>query len=293
MKTNILSNAAGLDLGPPTPQRKRGSALYLLLWLMLAAGALIYLSALILAPNQLMAVFGSPKSVATESNEMAEADPSSTAALESEIAALKDQLVQVRGEVRTVIATNQSLTERLDTIENASIQVQTGEASAVSVSQKKKTQAEPEESGITGVVIGSDGAGSDDLVESEPAVPTKADKKKKAEESLAEAGAETGDQLADASVEPAPKAEKRKFGLELAVSTSPEALQLNWDLLNERHGEVLKGLSARAQANPNDPSSYRLVTGPFTSAQQAQSVCAKLKKQNVTCQVTGFGGDNL
>lgn len=292
MKTNSLSNAADLDLGPPPPRRKRGSALYLLLWLMLAAGALIYLSALIVAPNQLMAFFGSPKSVATEPNEMAEADPSSTAALEGEIAALKDQLEQVQGEVRTVVATNQSLTERLETIENASIQVQTSESSAVSVSQKKKTQAEPGDDGITGVVIGADDAGSENFAESEPAVPTKAEKKK-AEERLAEEGAETGDQLADASAEPAPKAEKRKFGLELAVSTSPEALQLNWDLLNERHGEVLKGLSARAQPNPNDPSSYRLVTGPFTSAQQAQSVCAKLKKQNVTCQVTGFGGDNL
>ena len=267
--------------------------IYLLLWLMLAAGALMYLSALFLAPNQLMALFGSPKPAATESNEMAQSDANPTAALESEIAALKDQLEQVQGEVRTVVATNQSLTERLETIENASIQVQSGEGSAVSVSQKKKTQAEPTDSGITGVVIGADGDGSDDVAVSEPAVPTKADKKKKAEERLAEESSEAGDQLADASTEPAPKTEKRKFGLELAVSTSPEALQLNWDLLNERHGEVLKGLSARAQANPNDPSSYRLVTGPFTSAQQAQSVCAKLKKQNVTCQVTSFGGDNL
>jgi hypothetical protein len=35
------------------------------------------------------------------------------------------------------------------------------------------------------------------------------------------------------------------------------------------------------------------VAGPYANAQQAQSACAKLKKQNVACQVTGFGGDNL
>jgi hypothetical protein len=70
-------------------------------------------------------------------------------------------------------------------------------------------------------------------------------------------------------------------------------LQLNWDLLNERHGNLLKGLSANAQQSPGDPSSYRLVAGPLASAQQAQSLCAKLKKQNVACQVTNYGGDNL
>lgn len=291
MKTNGLSISATPEIGALPPPRRRGSVIYLLLWLILAAGAIVYLAALVLAPTQLVAVFGTPKPAATEANAMAEADAPSTAALETEIAALKDQLDQVQGEMRTVVATNQSLTERLETIENASIQVQNGDA-AVSVSQKKKQQqADTDDSGITGVVIGADGAGSEDVAETE--APAKSDKKKKAEERLAEETSETGDQLADASTEAAPKAEKRKFGLELAQSTSPEALQLNWDLLNERHGEVLKGLSARAQPNPNDPSSYRLVTGPFTSAQQAQSVCAKLKKQNVACQVTGFGGDNL
>ncbi len=88
-------------------------------------------------------------------------------------------------------------------------------------------------------------------------------------------------------------AKKKTFGLELAISTSPEALQLNWDLLTERHGDLLKGLTARTQASASDPSSYRLLAGPFANAQQAQSMCAKLKKQNVACQVTGFGGENL
>lgn len=292
MKTNSLSNAGGLDLGPMPPRRKRNGTVYLVLWLLLAAGALVYLSALILAPSQLTAFFGSPKPAATEPNDLAASDAPSTTALESELAGLKDQIEQMQGEMRTLVATNQGLTERLETIENASIRVDSGEDAAVSVAQKKK-QAEPEDSGITGVVIGADGAGNQSIEPSDAEAPAKSEMKKKAAESLSEDVGDTGDQVAEITAEQAPKTEKRKFGLELAVSTSPEALQLNWDLLNERHGEVLKGLTARAQPNPNDPSSYRLVTGPFTSAQQAQSVCAKLKKQNVTCQVTNFGGDNL
>lgn len=281
-----MSNGHSGDFEPaPAHRRGGGSRIYLALWLLLAAGALVYLGALTLVSGQMTALFGSPKPATSEPSEVAEGP--TTIELRDEIARLQDEIATMRGELRTVAATSQGLAERVDTIENASIQVNAGEASAVNVSQgKSKAQAAPEDSGITGVVIG-DGLGSEDIAASEPAEePVKKPKKKQAET--------VASSEPEASSEEVEQPQKKKaFGLELAVSTSPEALQLNWDLLTERHSELLKGLSARTQASAADPSSYRLVAGPFTNAQQAQSLCAKLKKQNVTCQVTGFGGDNL
>ena len=296
MKTNSLSNAQVEERHPiAAPGRRSGGAtLYLVLWLLLAAGALVYLGALAVAPNQLTALLGSPKPSMAEPNGDTAAEGPSTAVLEGEIDRLKGEIAQVRGEVRTLVDTNQGLTKRLETIEDASIQVQAGESSPVPISQgKAKASDNSEDGGISGVVIGEDVPGDEEIAASEPVV-SKPEKKsqKKSDERLDE---DKGDKVAEVEVPAVPAVEKKKktFGLELAISTSPEALQLNWDLLNERHGDLLKGLSARAQPSPSDPTSYRLVTGPFTSAQQAQSLCAKLKKQNVTCQVTGFGGDNL
>ncbi|MFO1171010.1 MAG: SPOR domain-containing protein [Hyphomicrobiaceae bacterium] len=270
----------------PTPApRRRGGKIYLMLWLLLAAGAIVYLGALTLVSNPMTALFGSPKPATSEPNDVAEGP--TTVELKEEIASLRDEIEAVRGELRTVSATSQVLADKVDTIENASIQVQgSDQAEAQNVSQgKAKAKATSEASDITGIVIGADES-SEDVAASEPEVqPVK--KPKKQQVAATEAAPEAS------SEEVAQPAKKKTFGLELAVSTSPEALQLNWDLLNERHGDLLKGLTARTQANAADPSSYRLLAGPFANAQQAQSACAKLKKQNVACQVTGFGGDNL
>jgi hypothetical protein len=288
MMTNSMSNPGEPDMSL-TSRRRGGGTFYLLLWLILAAGAVIYLAALALAPNAFMAFFGSPKSAMTEANEVAAVEVSPTAALESEIAGLKDQLQQVEGEVRTLVATNQSLTERLETIENASIQVPESDSSAVAVSQKSNaSQPSSEDLGITGIVVGADNL-AEDAGRSEPET-TASTKKPKSAARMSDEG--STDKQAGAA-EPAAAKAKQRFGLELFVSNSPEALQLQWDVLSERHGGLLKGLSARTQTLPSDPSNFRLVAGPFTSAQQAQSLCAKLKKQNVPCQVTGFGGDNI
>jgi hypothetical protein len=284
-----MSNGSSGDFGPvPAPRRSSGNRMYLALWLLLAAGALVYLGALTLVSGQMTALFGSPKPATSEANELAEGP--TTLELKDEIARLQDEIAEVRGELRTVAATSQGLADRVDTIENASIQVDGNQTSAVNVSQgKAKAQVAPDDSGITGVVIGDD-IGSEDVAESEPAAEPVTKTKKKQAETLAAAEPDLPEASSEAVVQPQ---KKKMFGLELAVSTSPEALQLNWDLLTERHGTLLKGLTARTQASASDPASYRLVAGPYANAQQAQSACAKLKKQNVACQVTGFGGDNL
>ncbi|MEZ5923424.1 MAG: SPOR domain-containing protein [Hyphomicrobiaceae bacterium] len=290
MKNDKLSNAGDDGFRPMVtrPKRSRASQVYLALWLLLAAGALAYLAGLALAPERLVAILGTEKPVTAESNETAEVEAPAPASLVGDVEELRNELQQLRGEVRTLVATNQTLADRLETIETASIRVQPEGSEAVPISQgKTKKSTAPDDSDISGVIIGQDDYASEDIagLSSEGAESTKKSKK-----SEARAAAEPKTEVASAA--PAAEIKKKRFGLELAVSTSPEALQLNWDLLNERHGALLKGLSARALPSPVDPTSYRLVAGPITNAQQAQSLCAKLKKQNIACSVTEFGGDS-
>lgn len=115
--------------------------------------------------------------------------------------------------------------------------------------------------------------------------------KKAADKKVAAAKVATGTNEAwDANT--APVAEKKAFGLELAQSTSPEALRVNWDIISGRHVELLKGLSPRAVASSSGDN-YRLLAGPFTSAKKATQVCAKLQAEGVSCKAAAFTGEKL
>jgi SPOR domain len=82
----------------------------------------------------------------------------------------------------------------------------------------------------------------------------------------------------------------RAFGLELAISTSPEALRLNWELLNEQHGSVLAGLTPRSSPRGKN---LHLLAGPFDTAAKAASACKKLEARNLSCTVAPFSGSAL
>ncbi len=89
---------------------------------------------------------------------------------------------------------------------------------------------------------------------------------------------------------PKPAAATKPFGVELAMSTSPEALRLSWELLNEQHGPALQGLTARSAPSGEN---FRLLAGPFANVQQANAACAKLKQQGLACKATAFVGSAL
>ena len=57
---------------PAQAPRRRGGKIYLLLWLLLAAGAVVYLGALTLSSGPLTALLSSPKPATSEPNDVAE-----------------------------------------------------------------------------------------------------------------------------------------------------------------------------------------------------------------------------
>lgn len=92
----------------------------------------------------------------------------------------------------------------------------------------------------------------------------------------------------------APAAPAKIYGVELATATAPEALRLNWELLVEKHTDVLQGLTPLAadSADPSDENKH-LVAGPFTTAAAAKSFCKKLATLDVACRSAVFAGNPL
>ena len=89
----------------------------------------------------------------------------------------------------------------------------------------------------------------------------------------------------------APDAKPAKpYGIELAMSTSPDALKQIWQLFKEQHAGMLNGLSPRSVVSG---SNVKLVAGPFPSQAAAAAQCAKLRKEGMSCSPAPLGGTPL
>lgn len=83
------------------------------------------------------------------------------------------------------------------------------------------------------------------------------------------------------------------YGVQLASGPTVDTLRVSWNLLNERHKGVLKGLEPR-YAVPDDPTAaIALVAGPLTTAEEAARVCSNLRAKRITCAVVSFDGKAL
>lgn len=270
----------------PMPRRDRGGARmakpYVLAWLVLGAGAITYLALLGLAPGLLrsdtatvsaasidqarqeLALLG--KNLAVLEDTVAKQE-GGTEAIGSQIADLRDEITDLKQQIVGMAGANQELAARLATVEQGSTTSKKTAAKAaptpaVAVTGNEETGEEPS-------IVGS-------VIEEEPVPLTKkaADKTKKAA----------------AKQQTATAAPAKTFAVELAQSTSPEALRLNWELLNEQHAALFGGLKAKAAG---DAGNYRLLAGPFANQAAANAACAKLKAQSLPCSVKPFTGDAL
>lgn len=87
---------------------------------------------------------------------------------------------------------------------------------------------------------------------------------------------------------------RRSYGVEIAEGPSVEAIRLFWDLLNERHGALLGGLSSRYRAkDPASGNPYSLIAGPLPNSNAAEQLCVQLNQLNLSCRPTGFQGELL
>lgn len=272
----------------PLPRRDRGgpglAKPYLAAWLVLGAGAVTYLAVLGLAPGLLRSdaatisaasIDHARQEVALLSKNVAALEDAvakqegGTQALGGQIGDLRDEIAGLRQQIVGMAGANQELLARLAVVEQTAM---TGKKTTVKATATPAVAVtEPANADGDAAILGT-------VIEDEPVPLTKkaADKAKKA----AKQQTATATQAALA----------KTFGVELAQATSPEALRMNWELLNEKHGPLFGGLKAKAAG---DPGNYRLLAGPFTSQAAAKAACVRLKANNVSCNVTDFTGSAL
>ena len=82
----------------------------------------------------------------------------------------------------------------------------------------------------------------------------------------------------------------RPYAIDLAMSTSPDALRQSWQLFQEQHGDLLAGLSPRSVTSGGN---VRLLAGPFANQAAAVAHCAKLRKEAMSCSPTPLAGTPL
>ena len=86
-------------------------------------------------------------------------------------------------------------------------------------------------------------------------------------------------------------APRRTVGVLLATGPSVESLRLSWSLLTDRHKASFQALEPRYIGN--DSTSYQLLAGPITSESDAQKLCQSLKARGVACKPVEFAGEGL
>lgn len=267
-----------LSSGPmPTeeaPRRSLWGPLYVVAWLAIASAAIAYLAALALSPDAVRISF-TPGKV-------------------DDRAGLKELIDESRIEGAEVARGLQSLKAevaalRADLAELASARLD--EASALTA---PGGQTQPE------TVVAAPPPAKAEVVPAQEtgAIATAAEPKAAGEDELAVALQRAGmadaepDWSSDVAAQTAEGVVKAKvFGLEIAQATSPEALQISWEVMSRQHDDVLGGLSAVARAPDEGEDGYRLVAGPFKSAQSAKSACARMSAAGLTCSLTAFEGE--
>jgi hypothetical protein len=102
-------------------------------------------------------------------------------------------------------------------------------------------------------------------------------------------GIETGsieEQKAAAPVKPAP------VGVLLATGPSLDSLRLSWQILNDRHGEVMKPLQPRyVVSGKPEERTYGLVAGPLANVADAKTVCKTMSDNGISCEVSQYRGN--
>lgn len=292
------------------PQHRPGlSRAYVAAWVLLALGAGLYLAALQYGDFTREEPVATVKQVEAMPNQEIEnltrqlaAARKAQSELDESLATIRADLADLQDRIHGLSLADQIIVARLTAAEKG----KPLSREALSALVEKLSQGSPEETST--IAPGAfDAAAVPGLAAEEPASEANKDDAQLADASqLAEAmEAETekasGEPVkqkvaavAPAETEAAPKAAApaKSYGIELAISTSPEALRLNWDLLVERNATVLGGLSPRA-APIEGGENLRLVAGPFASAADAKRACKQLQESNIACRSSDYGGNPL
>jgi len=80
----------------------------------------------------------------------------------------------------------------------------------------------------------------------------------------------------------------------LSKGSSLDALRLVWSQMAEQHRGALENLEPRYRASgAGEGANYQLLAGPIESPDQANQICTTLRAAGVGCRVGTFAGDGL
>ena len=267
------------------------SRFYFVVWLALGAAGIFYVTIASLAPE---ALHGAETSgieaintqVAALSSSMTqlkthiESSDSRQQTFAADLDVLKGDVGGLKVKFADLASLDQSVSSRLSAIEGQPVPAPGAKASsaasnapAPTLSIASKGAQAPK---IEGVVMPDDSS-ADAMVPPDPTIDAVAPAKKPAK-------------IASAAADAKPAAPPKAYAVDLAMSTSPDALKEIWQLYKDQHPDLFAGLTPRSVASG---SNVRLLAGPFPSQAAAAAQCAKIRKEGVICTPTPLAGTPL
>lgn len=82
-----------------------------------------------------------------------------------------------------------------------------------------------------------------------------------------------------------------RYGIEIGSVAKQDGLRPLWREYLTNHAALVAGLQPRRVLAPD--KKWRLIAGPFTSAEEAAQACALFKKASRPCEATVYAGDSL
>jgi cell division protein FtsN len=82
-----------------------------------------------------------------------------------------------------------------------------------------------------------------------------------------------------------------RYGIEIGSVAKQDGLRPLWREFLTNHAALVAGLQPRRVLAPD--KKWRLIAGPFSSADEASQACALFKKASRPCEATVYAGDGL
>jgi hypothetical protein len=97
--------------------------------------------------------------------------------------------------------------------------------------------------------------------------------------------------LSPTALPPAANDGSTRYGIEIGSVAKQEGLRPLWREFLTNHAALVAGLQPRRVLAPD--KKWRLIAGPFGSADEADQACALFKKASRPCEATVYAGDSL
>jgi hypothetical protein len=265
----------------------------------LASAAAAYLAALLLRPELLVVSFG-PEPVSEQDSNGGQQAASQTLAdvnaLRQVVGDVQKEVYDLKDSMAAQIAREKVVASRLAALEERTAGPMVGETAALK--SQPVAEARPVPKGVAGRAPSHE-AGASSSAEQHNSTHVKSTASGQAIETASisplqqpvlKSSVPADDEVPFATRLPAVQI---PFGIRLATAPSLEGLRLNWRSLLERHGTVLKPLSAHYLPPSANEDTYQLIAGPVATADQAKNICTALRARDVACSLIVFGGEAM